>query len=194
MVENVTVSLPALVIAISVIVLIILFWLFSRNAIRIASVLDTKQSLEQHVKSLSTIVANVLATCPVPDTTKGGVVTPDTCPQLFSLLDALESTTLVDNERAYVFILDAKGNMVVNGGAPEIAKQKGYARPGTNVYEYSDSDGNRAVQALLAKAASGGGYVEYKWPCPKTKQMTKKISYVKNVPNSPWVLGAGLYI
>jgi hypothetical protein len=193
MVENVTVSLPALVIALSVVILGILFWLFSRNTIRITSILDSKQSLEHTVSSFAEVVGRILATCPVPDTSKGGQITPDTCPQLFALLDAMENTSLLQNDRVYFFVVDHGGNMVVNGGAPQIAKKQGYSRPGNNVLDYVDPDGNRAVQSILSKAASGGGYVEYKWPDPKTKQVQKKMSYVKPVPASPWVLGAGLY-
>jgi signal transduction histidine kinase len=193
MVEKVTVSLPALVIALAVIILVILFWLFSRNTIRITSLLDDKQSLEQTVSSFADVIGKVMATCPVPDTTKGGSITRDTCPQLYALLDAIESSTLLDNDRIYFFLLDTQGNMVVNGGAPAIARTAKGSRPGNNVYDYVDPDGNRAVQSLLSKAASGGGYVEYKWPCPKSKQVGKKVSYVKPVPSSPWVLGAGLY-
>lgn len=191
MVENVTVSLPALVIALSVILLAILFWLFSRNAIRITSILDNKQSVETTVTTIADVVSRILATCPAPDTTKGGAITPQSCPQLYALLDALESASVLDN--AYFFVIDTAGNMVVNGGAPEIAKRQRVARPGNNVMEYVDPDGNRATQAILSKAASGGGYVEYKWPCPKTKQVVKKTSYVRHIPNSPWVIGAGLY-
>lgn len=194
MVKNVSINLPALVIALAVLLLVILFWLFSRNAIRITSILDNKQSLEHSINAFSTVIGNVLNSCPVPDTTKGGAITRQTCPQLYTLLDALESTLLINDDRTYVFILDAKGNMIVNGGAPEIAKQQGLARPGTNVYEYVDPDGNKAVQALLNKAASGGGYVEYKWPCPKTRQNTKKMAYVRTVPNSNWVIGSGMYV
>lgn len=195
MVKNVSVNLPALVIALSVILLGILFWLFSRNAIRITSILDNKQSLEHSITAFAAVIGNVLNTCPVPDTTKGGVITRQTCPQLYALLDAMEQTLLINDDRTYIFIMDAKGNMIVNGGSPEIAKQTpAMARPGTNVYEYVDADGNKAVQALLNKAASGGGYVEYKWPCPKTRQNTKKTSYVRTVPNSNWIIGSGMYI
>jgi signal transduction histidine kinase len=194
MAKEVTVSLPGLVIALAVILLIILFWLFSRNAIRITSMLDSKESLEHSVNAFATVLGQVCATCPVPDTTKGETLTPQSCPQLFTLLDALEGTLLVNNDRAYVFVLDTHGNMVVNGGSPEIAKRGAAVRPGTNVYSYSDPDGNAAVQALLSKAAAGGGYVEYKWPCPKTRQTVKKVAYVRAIPHSNWVIGSGLYI
>lgn len=195
MVKNVTVNLPALVIALAVILLALLFWLFSRNAIRITSILDNKQSLEHNITAFASVLGNVLNTCPTPDTTKGGVISRQTCPQLFALLDALEQTLLINDERTYVFVIDTKGNMIVNGGSPEIAKQQqGLARPGTNLYEYVDPDGNKAIQALLNKAAAGGGYIEYKWPCPKSKQNTKKMAYVRTIPNSNWIIGSGMYI
>ena len=130
----------------------------------------------------------------MPDTTKGEVLTPQTCPQLFSFLEALENTQMMPDQRAYYFVIDTSGNMIVNGGSPEIAKKTRFARPGTNVFDYTDTDDNKAVQQILSKAASGGGYVEYKWPCPQTKQVCKKVSYVRAIPNSKWVIGSGLYV
>lgn len=193
MVQNVTVSLPGLVIAVSVVILLILFWLFSRNTIRITTALDHKQSLEHQVTALADMMGNVAQQAPLPDTTQGGVVTAQSAPHMYTLLDAMEAIKLHNNDRVYLFVLDSRGNMVMNGGAPHIAKRGRHARPGNNLMDYVDADGNKAVQAILSKGASGGGYVEYKWPCPRTKQSVKKLSYVKPIPHTPWILGAGLY-
>lgn len=196
MAQNVTVSLPGLIIAISVVILLILFWLFSRNTIRITTALDNKQSLEHQVSALADMLGHVAtsSSAPLPDTTRGSMLTPQSAPHMYSLLDAMEATKLHNSDRVYLFLLDARGNMIMNGGAPHIAKRGAHARPGNNLMDYVDADGNKAVQAILSKAASGGGYVEYKWPCPRTKQSVKKLSYVKPVPHTPWILGAGLYI
>jgi methyl-accepting chemotaxis protein len=191
--QDLRVSVPALVIAISLILLLILFWLFARNASHISKTLDKKQSLEYTVSTLASIVGNVAATCQNADTT-AGPLTRDNCPQLFTLLSAIEGLQLVGDRRAYVFVVDSKGNQVVNGGNPQIAHQSQDVRPGANTLSYEDADGNKPVQMLLSKAATGGGYVEYKWPDPLTRNPTKKMAYVLPVPNTKWVLGSALYL
>lgn len=189
MTKDVTISLPALVVAVAVIILILLFWIFSRNVQAVDSVLMKKLSLEHSVSTLADVVGSTARL-------QGGapdVVARHTSPQLFELLNSLERLKLVDDPKAYVFVIDTAGNQVVNGGNPQIA-HKGEVRPGTNTLEYTDPDNIKAVQALLAKAATGGGFVEYKWPDPQTKQLNKKLSYVKAVPNTKWILGSGLYL
>lgn len=189
MTKDITISLPALVIAVAVIILILLFWIFSRNVQAVDSVLMKKLSLEHSVSTLADVLgSSVRVQGGAPDT-----VARHTSPYIYELLNALERVKLVDDPRAYVFVIDTAGNQVVNGGNPQIA-HKGDVRPGTNTLEYTDPDNIKAVQALLAKAATGGGFVEYKWPDPLSKQMQKKIAYVKAVPNSKWVLGSGLYM
>jgi signal transduction histidine kinase len=60
--------------------------------------------------------------------------------------------------------------------------------------EYVDGNGKQVVKLLLDMAASGGGYVEYKWPDPVTRKQAKKLTYVKAIPNTRWILGSGLYL
>jgi signal transduction histidine kinase len=194
MAKDITISLPALVIAIAVIILILLFWIFSRNVQAVDDVLMKKLSLEHSVSALADVVSSTARfSGGAPDTTSQQPVTRPTHPQLYDLLNSIERLKLVDDPKAYVFVIDTAGNQVVNGGNPAIA-HRGEARPGSNTLEYTDPDNTKAVQALLAKAASGGGFVEYKWPDPHTKQLHKKLAFVKAVPNSKWVIGSGLYV
>jgi signal transduction histidine kinase len=193
--KELKVSIPGLVIAISLVLLLILFWLFTRNAKHISHTLDKKQSLEYSVAVLASLLGDVAATCPPSDTTSGGDITRENCPQVYALLDALEHVRLLEDKRAYVFVVDSKGNQIVNGGNPHIAhRSSGGARPGVNTFEYVDADGNKAVEMLISRASTGGGYVEYKWPDPVTKQPMKKLAYVKPVPNTKWLLGSALYL
>jgi len=204
MVEYVKVSLPALIITCSIVILVILFWMFYKNATHISSTLDRKLSLEHSVAALSTLIGNVAQECKIqqgaavsssglPDTTDGGIITPNTCPQLDALLNSLEKLRLMDDPQTYVFIIDQNGNQVVNGGTASMAKING-SRPGINTLEYVDGNGKQVVKLLLDMAASGGGYVEYKWPDPVTRKQAKKLTYVKAIPNTRWILGSGLYL
>lgn len=211
--EYVKVSLPALIISISIIILLLLFWMFYKNATHISSTLDRKLSLEHSVSALSTLIGNVAQECKaqtqvqvggvggggnaasrgLPDTTSGGVITPETCPHLDALLNSVERLRLMDDPQTYVFIIDQKGNQVVNGGTSSMAKTNG-VRPGMNTLGYVDGSGKQVVKLILDSASSGGGYVEYTWPDPITRKQSKKLTYVKAIPNTPWVLGSGLYL
>lgn len=195
MAKDITISLPALVIAVAVIILILLFWIFSRNVQAVDDVLMKKLSLEHSVSALADVVGSTARMQGgAPDTTTGQQpVTRSTHVQLYDLLNALERLKLVEDPKAYVFVIDTAGNQVVNGGNPAIA-HRGDSRPGANTLDYTDPDNTKAIQALLAKAASGGGFVEYKWADPHTKQLNKKLSFVKTIPNTKWVIGSGLYV
>lgn len=177
---KIAVSLPAFVITISVIIVLMLFWLFFKNAQHISSVLDKKLSLEHGVIALTQLVGEVAKNSPP---TNNDAPTP-----LATLLNSLEHIHLINDPKAYVFILDSNGNQVVDGSAPM------RARPGINMLNYVDSDGNPVVKMLIDRASSGGGYVEFKWPDPITKHNSKKLAYVKPIPNTPsWLLGSGIY-
>lgn len=196
---EVKVSITALVICVSAILLIILFWLFARNCVHVSSQLDNKLSLEHGVAAMAALLGDMIAKCQaaLPDTAARGAgsLTPETCPGVFQLLDALEQLQFGTDKKSYVFIIDTAGNQVVNGGNPAIAHSTRFARPGSNTMNYVDSDGNKATEMILSKAAAGGGYVEYKWPLPGgNSQPAKKMAYVKSVPNSKWVIGSGIYI
>jgi two-component system NarL family sensor kinase len=56
-----------------------------------------------------------------------------------------------------------------------------------------DARGNATIQALLARARAGGGYVEYMWRRPSTGQIAPKLGYVVEIPRWGWMVGTGLY-
>lgn len=182
---KIAVSLPAFVITISVIIVLMLFWLFFKNAQHISSVLDKKLSLEHGVNALTQLVGEVAKNSPPP--LLGDATTTTTTP-MSTLLNSLEHIHLINDPKAYVFIFDSAGNQIADGSAPL------RTRPGLNMLNYVDSDGNPVVKMLIDRASSGGGYVEFKWPDPITKHNSKKLAYVKLIPNTPsWLLGSGIY-
>lgn len=197
MVTEVKISVTALVISISTVLLIILFWLFARNCVNVTNQLDKKQSLEYSVLALAALLGDIAAQCKAADTSIGETLTRENCAPLYMLLDALERLQLIGDKKSYVFVLDAAGNQVANGGNPAMASSlRGgvRVRPGKNTSNYTDPDGNKVVELILSKAAAGGGYVEYKWPLPNSTQVGKKVAYVKSVPHTSWVVGSGIYV
>lgn len=194
MVAEVKISVTALIISVSSILLLVLFWLFARNCVHVSSQLDNKLSLEHCVGALAAVLGDMIVKC---GGLPAGSLTREACPAVFDLLDSIERLRVAGDANAYIFVVDTEGNQVLNGGNPAIAHSSaGAARPGNNTLNYVDADGNKAVEMILSKAAAGGGYVEYKWPLPggSGTRAAKKMTYVRAVPNSKWVVGSGIYV
>ena len=74
------------------------------------------------------------------------------------------------------------------------------ASEGLNRWELEDVNGVKLVQELLAAAASGGGYVEYRWPNPAVEgdeeTGSPKVSYASplTIGDLDLSLGAGFYL
>ncbi len=65
---------------------------------------------------------------------------------------------------------------------------------GKDMWEVTDVNGVKIVQALVAKARSGGGFVRYVLPRFSNRRSAPKISYVKAIPDWQWYVGAGVYV
>jgi len=60
----------------------------------------------------------------------------------------------------------------------------------------TDATGTKIFQQFIkiAKTQKNGGYIEYFWAKPKSKENRKKIGFVKLYKDWNWVIGTGLYI
>lgn len=66
---------------------------------------------------------------------------------------------------------------------------------GRNVLNATDRKGVKVVQALIAAARNGGGFVSYTMPAvDDSVRTTEKLSYVLPVPEWEWYIGAGVSI
>ncbi len=98
--------------------------------------------------------------------------------------NALRSATYGDN--GYFWINSGEGILLMQPYTPELV--------GINQIEWTDSQNNYIFKEFITKAKTGGGWVEYHWPKPNTKQQVLKLSYVDYFPPWDWVLGTGLYL
>jgi PAS domain S-box-containing protein/diguanylate cyclase (GGDEF)-like protein len=57
----------------------------------------------------------------------------------------------------------------------------------------STLDGEVLVDVMIKKALNKGGYVNYKWLNPDTNKVSKKTSYVRLIPDSSLIIGAGFH-
>ena len=89
----------------------------------------------------------------------------------------------------YLFVLTPEGIMLFHAADQDLE--------GQDLSELEDTNGFKFVQALIAAAAEGGGYVEYIWPNPAIEGDTgsPKVSYA--IPYSALgqdlILGSGFY-
>jgi len=87
-------------------------------------------------------------------------------------------------DAAYVFIYDMQGLCVGMGYQTQAV--------GTNRWSIKDPDGVFIVQEFIKMAkAKGNGWVDYKFPNPKTNKVEPKTTYVEMLDG--WVVGCGVY-
>ncbi|WP_231897139.1 methyl-accepting chemotaxis protein [Vreelandella subglaciescola] len=86
----------------------------------------------------------------------------------------------------YLWAYDYDGVSTVLGDNPTLVGQDNYDMQG--------SDGTYIVQGMIETGRNGGGFYGYDWEHPNTGQVEPKQSYVLNMPELGWVMGAGVYM
>jgi len=84
----------------------------------------------------------------------------------------------------YIYAYDWNGIALANGGNPALA--------GKNLIDMTDPNGVKVIQELIKVAKTGGGWVSYTWPYPKTTVNEPKLGYADRVDDT-WWLGSGMY-
>jgi signal transduction histidine kinase len=84
----------------------------------------------------------------------------------------------------YIFIYDLKGTCLAIGFQSQLV--------GVNRWNVRDPDGKLFLQDIIQTGQiKGGGWVDYKYPNPKTGKVEAKTSYVEAVDGM--VIGCGIY-
>ena len=84
----------------------------------------------------------------------------------------------------YVFIYDMAGVCQAIGFQSQMV--------GVNRWGVKDPDGKLFLQEMLSVAKTkGSGWVDYKYPNPKSGKIEDKTSYVENLDG--WMVGCGIY-
>ncbi|MCC4117306.1 cache domain-containing protein [Aromatoleum toluclasticum] len=86
----------------------------------------------------------------------------------------------------YFFAYDLTGLNIVHPRQSELV--------GRNLWDMHDSEGLPVIQRLIVAAASGDGFLQYKWRKPSTGKETDKLGYVVKLDRWGWVLGTGIYL
>jgi len=85
----------------------------------------------------------------------------------------------------YLYGIDSKGVAVANPN-PKVE--------GKNLYDATDSDGILFVRRQLEIAASGGGFLSYRFPRAAGGDPLPKTSYAVEFKPYNWVIGGGVYL
>ncbi|HLJ21448.1 MAG TPA: methyl-accepting chemotaxis protein, partial [Stellaceae bacterium] len=88
-------------------------------------------------------------------------------------------------EADYFFVIDPEGVFIVHPNAELEGKSQ---------WDLKDPDGVYITRELLKAAASGGGFVEYRFPKPGTTEPLPKLSYAVQFQSWHWTVGAGIYV
>jgi cytochrome c len=84
----------------------------------------------------------------------------------------------------YVFVYDMQGNCLGMGYQSQAV--------GTNRWDIKDPDGKYILREFVNMVKTkGNGWVDYKFPNPKTNKVEAKTTYVEGLDG--WVLGCGVY-
>ena len=87
-------------------------------------------------------------------------------------------------DTAYIFIYDMQGLCIGMGFQTKAI--------GTNRWDIKDPDGKFILREFVNMVKTkGSGWVDYKFPNPKTNKIEEKTTYVEGLDG--WVIGAGAY-
>jgi signal transduction histidine kinase len=87
-------------------------------------------------------------------------------------------------DELYVFVYDMQGVCMAIGFQSQMV--------GVNRWGVKDPDGKFFLQDMIHVAKTkGSGWVDYKYPNPKSGKVEDKASYVENLDG--WVVGCGIY-
>jgi signal transduction histidine kinase len=93
-----------------------------------------------------------------------------------------------EDQSGYFFILDFDGLSIAHGAQEELQ--------GQNLWNIQDTQGNYVIRGLadVAQNNAEGGYYEYYWENPSTGNEEPKTSYVIQIPDTNYFIGAGVYL
>ncbi|MBE0479280.1 cache domain-containing protein [Candidatus Aerophobetes bacterium] len=89
------------------------------------------------------------------------------------------------DESGYFYVYDLECVNIAHATQPDLQ--------GKNLYDYQDGQGKYVIRKLAKKAKTGGGFVEFCWENPNTKEEERKIGYVEMIPGTNYFIGSGLY-
>lgn len=100
--------------------------------------------------------------------------------ELYSLVNTVDNIG-----QNYVFLLDLKGNILVNKSLPQFVGED------KNITDKSVIDINRMMNDALKKSDKAS--ITYDWYNEETGKVDKKYSFIQKIPNTDWIIGSGFF-
>ncbi len=85
----------------------------------------------------------------------------------------------------YFFLYDYDGTNLMHPRQPELV--------GRNLMGMRDARGRPSIREMIEKAQAGGGFVEYTWNKPSSREDAPKLAYVTGLARWHWMIGTGIY-
>jgi len=86
----------------------------------------------------------------------------------------------------YFYVYDSKGVNIAHAIQKDLQ--------GKNLWDYKDAKGKLVLQALFEASKKGGGFVDFYWLKPGTKEQMPKLGYVEPIPGTDYFIGTGVYL
>jgi signal transduction histidine kinase len=86
----------------------------------------------------------------------------------------------------YFYVYDSKCVNIAHGTQKELQ--------GKNLYDYKDTKGKYVIRALSEAAKKGGGFVDFYWVKPGSREESAKMGYVEPIPGTDYFIGTGVYL
>lgn len=107
-------------------------------------------------------------------------------PKIAKQVVAQKLSQLTYGQDGYFFAYTWEGDALV------LPYQK--ERIGKNWWEVEDVQGKKLLQELISVSREGGGFVDYLWQKPSTKEPLPKLSYAVSLDKWQWMIGTGVYL
>jgi signal transduction histidine kinase len=86
----------------------------------------------------------------------------------------------------YFYVYDSKCVNIAHATQKELQ--------GKNLYDYKDVKGKYVIRALSEASKKGGGFVDFYWVKPGSKEESAKLGYVEPIPGTDYFIGTGVYL
>ncbi|MBC8319833.1 MAG: cache domain-containing protein [Bacteroidetes bacterium] len=101
--------------------------------------------------------------------------------------DFIDHIRFFDDGSGYFFINNLNGINIAHGANPELQ--------GESIFDIQDINGAFIIRDMIDIVESAGsGYYEYYWNNPASGNEEVKVTYVMQIPNTDYFIGAGFYL
>lgn len=142
-----------------------------------------KKTLQQEKRALLKNYMQIIRTALMPLYESDNVTDPAVKQQAIEIINRLR----YDGKEGYFYAYNYDSVCLAHGAKPSLI--------GKNLYNFQLADGRYISREVVESARSGDGFVDFKWPNPRTQnQQAEKLGYAEDFPKWGWIIGTGFYM